>query len=189
MRNEDIEILDDFSDNLPNQNSQIINPSMIQPPQYNNPMPNYNLSPQPEPQPQPSYDSAPQDFNQNASVNEFEKMMTEAPDAEPTPEPEQPMPTNQIDYANDYANYQNNNNFNNLSYANDSNNDLVQSNDYDDLTITAVYPNGFVVPDQEEQVVENRVVKPKKSSGDLFLIIIVAVLAITLVVMLVIFYI
>lgn len=146
----------------------------------------------------------------NESSNEFEKMVTESNIPEPVQEisPIQPKYNNNsgnnFDYTNDYANYQKSD-FNNVAYNNDSNNDLVQTNvndtnndliqsdinndinNDDDLTITAVYPNGFVVPDQEEPE-DNRVVKPKKSSIDLFLIIIVAILAVSLVAMLVVFY-
>ncbi|MBQ4634606.1 MAG: hypothetical protein IJB71_04595 [Bacilli bacterium] len=191
MRDEDIEILEDFSDNFSNQNpinnNQNINPSTntqpVMPPTYNTQVPDYA-----EPINPVNNNVI---GNQNASVNEFEKMVTEANQPEPIVNPEPVVTSNpvnpSIDYSNDYSNYQNNN-FNDLNYATDANNELVESTGADtDLTITAVYPNGFIVPDQEEQE-DNRVVKPQKSKTDLYLIIIVAVLAIILVVMLIMFY-
>ena len=77
-----------------------------------------------------------------------------------------------------------------FAYINDNNNDMVAptTNNNSDLTITAVYPNGFAV-DQNEELENTQVIKPqKKSHVDLYLIIIVAVLAIALAVLLVVFY-
>ena len=166
--NEDIEILDDFSENQ----SQV---------------------------------SEPQAPQMNQSSNSFERMVNETP-AEPVKEPA---------YANSYPNdfnnsfdnsYNNGNNYNNNyngnnygnSYNNNynnqvdvnyqNNNEVLQPTDNQDLTITAVYPNGFAV--EEPQELENtQVIKPrKKNKTDLYLIIIVGVLAVTLVVLLVMFY-
>ena len=182
MRDEDIEILEDFSDNQNSISNNQFNPSMNQQFQNvpNTNMPNYNVN--------PGYQDLAPDMPQssvvqeNSSVSEFEKMVTEANN----PEPERAIePINNVGYSNEY-NYQNNN-YNDLNYVNDTNNELVQQSNNDDLTITAIYPNGFVVPDQEEQE-DNRVVKPKKQKGDLFLVIIVAVLAVTLIAMLIMFY-
>ena len=186
MRDEEIEILEDFSNNNDQMNNAQFNPSTIQqqPVQYDNPIPDYNANPT------MNYDNQniaqtnqANVIQENNSVSDFEKMVTEVNNPEPEPVIEN---ANNMDYSNNYNNQ--NNNFNDLNYnVNDTNNELVQQSNNEDLTITAIYPNGFVVPEQEEQE-DNRVVKPKKQKGDLYLIIIVAVLAITLAVMLVIFY-
>lgn len=72
----------------------------------------------------------------------------------------------------------------------DTNNNMVEATGGDqNLTITAVYPNGFAVEEKDE--LENtRVIKPakKNSNVDLYLVIIVAVLAVTLIALLVVFY-
>ena len=193
MRNEDIEILDDFSENQSPNNVTF------------NQTPNNNVPLEPIAQPE-------------QSVSEFEKMVTESSNIEPVNNnsfaPEANYQTNnfvgnqnnnfntninnndnQYYYGNQgnqnvmpaYNNQSYNNGFVANDYANDTNNDLVQSNGQD-LTITAVYPNGFAI-DQKEELENTQVIKPKKkSSVDLYLIIIVGVLAITLAVLLVVFY-
>ena len=130
------------------------------------------------------------------SVSEFEKMVNEAPTVA-SEEPKQeansdlyyvPPSAPESNPAPNNQSYENG--FNSSDYAGDANNDLVQSNgdNTQDLTITAVYPNGLAV-DKNEEIENTQVIKPKKKgSGDLPLIIIVAVLAITLVVLLIVFY-
>ena len=125
-----------------------------------------------------------------APVSEFDKMV--AASAEPAPEtnsdlfyvPKEPV-NNPLPNNQSYEN-----GFNSNDYVADANNDLVESTGgvKEDLTITAVYPNGLAV-DKAEEIENTQVIKPKKKgSGDLPLIIIVAVLAITLVVLLIVFY-
>ncbi len=151
------------------------------------PIPAFEPVSAPEPVMAPDPGPAPE------SVSEFERMVNEAPNvaAEETkpadnadlyyvpPTSPTPAPNNQS--------YENG--FDRSDYVGDANNDLVQSNgDNTDLTITAVYPNGLAV-DKNEEIENTQVIKPKKKgSGDLPLIIIVAVLAITLVVLLIVFY-
>lgn len=185
MRDEEIEILEDFSNNNDQMNNAQINPSTIQTEPFNNPIPDYNINTTTNYNNNQNIAQTNQAnvIQENNSVSDFEKMVNEVnnPESEPVIEN-----ANNMDYSNNYNNQ--NNNFNDLNYnVNDTNNELVQQSNSEDLTITAIYPNGFVVPEQEEQE-DNRVVKPKKQKGDLYLIIIVAVLAITLAVMLVIFY-
>ena len=201
MRNDDIEILDDFSENQVSTNQEI------------NQVSNQNQNLESNTM-----------FEQNQSVSDFEKMVNEASDIQNDNLNNQ-IPSNDYQGQNEFVNYDNNtyyndtnqyygdNNLNNNLYnydqniqpdpnnqfygdqaykndfaTNDYNNDLVQSNNNQDLTITAVYPNGFAV-DQQEELENTQVIKTKKkSSGDLYLIIIVAVLAITLVVLLIVFY-
>ena len=78
---------------------------------------------------------------------------------------------------NDYNQYNNQNNYNDYNY-NDANNDLIASNEQNnqDLTITAVYPNGFVVPDQEEVVATK---KPKKKMDKIDIILIIIAVSYT----------
>ena len=132
------------------------------------------------------------------SVSEFEKMVNEVASNEATPNvaPEkQATPVEVTPVAEVKPNNQSyDNGFDGNDYIPDANNDLVQSNyqepksNEQDLTITAVYPNGLAV-DKNEEIENTQVIMPKKKSrGDLPLIIIVAVLAITLVVLLIIFY-
>ena len=169
MGNDDIEILDDFSEeNVPSNNLN------------QNTVPNNDMvSPAPV---------------SNESINEFERMVTEAePQSEPVPasipEPSQQqfVPNYTTDLKNELDN----------SFVNDSNNDLISPDQakveeepqpQQDLTITAVYPDGFAL-DQKEELENTQVIKPKaKGKGDIYLIIIVVVLAITLAVLLVTFY-
>ena len=184
MRDDDIEILEDFSDNSkPNDIIEDLN-------QNSNQTNSQPVAPTPTLEP-----AAPSE-----SVSEFDKMVSEAsnipttnsndqgfanptgPQTNPSPYPSQnpnPYPqSNNQSYDNGFAAN---------DYANDANNNLVQQNEQD-LTITAVYPNGFAV-DQKDELESTLVIKPKKkSSGDLYLIIIVAVLAITLVALILVFY-
>ncbi len=167
MKDEDIEILEDLPQNNDNRNYE----SIPRVEQYSS-----------EEQPQQTF-SDPVNYqqqNDNSSQDVFEQLISEPVVAE--------KPT-EIKDNNDYVAYQNEPYDQSIpvNQVNDANNDLIQSNSEQDLTITAVYPNGFVVPDQEET--EENVIQPKKKkSNDLYLVIIVAILAITLVVMLVIFY-
>lgn len=148
------------------------------------------------------------------SVSEFEKMVNESPSMETTSESDNKSndsfiyqdqsnlnnnSANQFFVDSNISSNQSNQSYNNQSYENgfisndyvsDANNDLVQSNGSDnkDLTITAVYPNGLAV-DQKDEIENTQVIKPKKKgTSDLPLIIIVAILAITLVVLLIVFY-
>ena len=205
MKNEDIEILEDFSDNqLPNNNSSAPDLNQQAAPS----------SPAVESSPSPVQDlnvGIAEDLNANPtpvtpaetpapvqpieSVSEFEKMVNEAPTVEAPVE--QPAPVEPVAAPEPIAPAPNNQSYENgfiaSDYAGDSNNDLVESNGEnvepkEDLTITAVYPNGFAV-DQKEELENTQVIKPKKKkNADLPLIIIVGVLAITLVVLLIVFY-
>ncbi len=175
MGNDDIEILDDFSEPAPNNNlNQSVAPSAPS-----------NVAPAQAPV-QPSY---------NNSVNEFEKMVNEVePQVDPVPES---VPTPQQEFVPNYSSDLKNELDN--SFVNDTNNELVapdqvSSNEQvsqaqeQDLTITAVYPNGLAI-DQKDELENTQVIKPKaKGKTDIYLIIIVAVLAITLVVLLITFY-
>ncbi len=125
------------------------------------------------------------------SVSEFDKMVSEASNIDSNPGVNDSLlyqpPTKQPDVPVAPNNQSYDNGFNSNEYAGDANNDLVQSNNQD-LTITAVYPNGLAV-DKNEEMENTQVIKPKKkSSSDLPLIIIVAVLAITFVVLLIVLY-
>ena len=177
MKDEDIEILEDLpQNNEVNNFGQIPNIN-----QYSAPSEPQNNQTIPEPVKQDDV-SSPDDFDKLIS----EPIAVEKPVEETT---YNTVPTNDNYVQNQMPNQYNDNygQDQQLNQYNDANNELVQSADDQDLTITAVYPNGFVVPDQEET--EETTVQPKKKkSSDLYLIIIVAVLAITLVVMLVIFY-
>ena len=137
---------------------------------------------------------------ENDSAMDFEKMVNEGNKIEEQPisNADQFQDNNYQNYNNQYSNdvnnnlstndynqYNNQNNYNDYNY-NDANNDLIASNEQNnqDLTITAVYPNGFVVPDQEE-VVATKKPKKKMDKVDIILIIIVIILVITLAAMLI----
>lgn len=170
MKDEDIEILEDFDAPQGSQSGSV--------PDQNMQTPSVAL---------------------NDSAMDFEKMVNEGNKIE-----EQPISNadqfqdNYQNYNNQYSNdannnlsaddynqYNNQNNYNDYNY-NDANNDLIASNEQNnqDLTITAVYPNGFVVPDQEE-VVATKKPKKKMDKVDIILIIIVIILVITLAAMLI----
>ena len=168
MRDDDIEILDDFQSNSnPNQN---INQNGVQNNQVN---------------------EVP---NNNASISEFEKMVNEAHESSLYQPPEESNALSQRnDFVPDYKEDLNNELDNN--FVNDSNNELVKPSEdvqpdnqeakEQDLTITAVYPDGFVV-DQQEELENTQVIKTKKKNKtDIYLLIIVIVLAITLAVLLI----
>lgn len=182
MKNEDIEILEDFSDTqVPNNNSSVPDLSEQANPSINQGVTQVEVM-TPEPTPV-------------APMSEFDKMINEAavpatPVEPPKPEPVAPAPSTPAPNLQSYET-----GFVGNDYAKDANNNLVQSTEVkkeeprkEDLTITAVYPNGFAV-DQNEELENTQVIKPKKKKNtDLPLIIIVAVLAITLVVLLIVFY-
>ena len=170
MKDEDIEILEDFDAPQGSQSGSV--------PDQNMQAPSVAL---------------------NDSAMDFEKMVNEGNKIE-----EQPISNadqfqdNYQNYNNQYSNdannnlsaddynqYNNQNNYNDYNYD-DVNNDLIASNEQNnqDLTITAVYPTGFVVPDQEE-VVATKKPKKKMDKVDIILIIIVIILVITLAAMLI----
>ena len=208
MRNDEIEILEDFSDNMtPNNNSTV--PNLNQGLNSNNEInravsqsPNQDLNFVEEFTTSSAPTLGPASVSQpSESVNEFEKMVNEAPRVETEVSSglnqNSQESSNNLYFQSPNMNASQNpanspsydNGFVADEYAADVNNDLVQSNsNNEDLTITAVYPNGLVV-DQKEELENTQVIKPKKKgNGDLPLIIIVAVLAITLIVLLIVFY-
>lgn len=180
MKDEDIEILEDFDAPQGSQLGSVPDQNMQTPP-----------------------------VAENDSANDFEKMVNEGNKIEEQPisNADQFQDNNYQNYnnqygdnyhnnqysndvnnnlsTNDYNQYNNQNNYNDYNY-NDANNDLIASNEQNnqDLTITAVYPNGFVVPDQEE-VVATKKPKKKMDKVDIILIIIVIILVITLAAMLI----